>query len=132
MARACGARAADTHGGGPGEAPVHRGRRLSALRATAFYLPDHPDTHDMFIHSRLDMYSAHVNSLKSHLGEDAIYVDYWLINDRELRTLFEHVEWEPPLEIWRRPDYAVPVRTFHIARCRRYRLFVGLQWADGG
>jgi len=96
-----------------------------------FYLPDHPDTHDLFMHSRLDMYAAYVDDLKDRLGEDAIFVDDSLVNDSDLRLLFEKVEWEPPLEIWR-PFYSVPIRTIHIARCRRYRLFKGLEWVNGG
>ena len=98
----------------------------------AFYLPDHPDTHDLFMHNRLDMYAAYVDSLKAHLGEDAIFVDDNEANDADLRQIFEQVEWEPPLPLWRRPVYTDPIRTLHIARCRRYRLFTGLRWAEGG
>jgi hypothetical protein len=98
----------------------------------AFYLPDHPETFDLHMHNRLDMYAAHVDRLKAHLGEDAIFVDDSGANDPDLRQIFERVEWEPPLPLYRRPAYTEPIRIMHIARCRRYRLFTGLQWAEGG
>jgi 4-amino-4-deoxy-L-arabinose transferase-like glycosyltransferase len=98
----------------------------------AFYLPDHPETFDLFLHDRLDMYAAHVGRLKAHLGEDAIFVDDATANDSDLRAIFERVDWEPPLPLWRRPEYAEPIRVIHIARCHRYRLYTGLKWAEGG
>jgi 4-amino-4-deoxy-L-arabinose transferase-like glycosyltransferase len=98
----------------------------------AFYLPDRPETFDLHMHSRLDMYAAYNDRVKSHLGEDCIFVADTNLSDRDLREVFEQVEWEPPLKLWRRPAYNEPIRTVHIARCRRFRKFVGLEWFDGG
>ena len=99
----------------------------------AFYLPDHPQTYDMFLHYRLTMYAAYVTRLKTHLGEDAIFLNDGRADDHDLRTVFEHVEWEePPFAIWRRPLNIEPVRLIHIGRCYRYRRYTGLEWAVGG
>jgi hypothetical protein len=98
----------------------------------AFYLPDHPQTHDLFLHFRLTMYAAYVDTLKAHLGEDAIFVNDGQADDRDLRQIFTTVLWEPPFPIWRRPFYAEPIRTIYIARCYRYRRYTGLAWALGG
>lgn len=98
----------------------------------AFYLPDHPETFDLYLHNRLDMYAADVDRLKAHLGESAIFVDDNEANDSDLRKIFERVDWDPPLPLWRRPAYSEPIRVLHIARCRNYRLFTGLKWAEGG
>ena len=99
----------------------------------AFYLPDHPPTYDMYLHYRLTMYAAHVERLKSHLGEDAIFINDGRADDADLRAVFERVEWEePPLAIWRRPLNKEPIRFLHIARCYGYRRYTGLDWAVGG
>ncbi len=98
----------------------------------AFYLPDHPETHDMFIHNRLTMYAASVESLRSHLGEDAIYVNDNQVEDADLRYQFERVVWEPPLVIYRRPYSVEPIRTVHIAHCYGYRHYMGLTLHEGG
>lgn len=109
---------------------VGNGYQYCAL--LAFYLPDHPETHDLLMHNRLNMYTAYNERLKDHLGDDAIFIDDNESNDRDLRAVFERVEWEPPFEQWRRDVYPMPIRTVHIARCRNYRLWTGLKWADGG
>jgi 4-amino-4-deoxy-L-arabinose transferase-like glycosyltransferase len=98
----------------------------------AFYLPDHPETFDLHMGSRLDMYTVYNDRLKSHLGEDAIFVGDDGAPREGLSELFDAVEWEPPLRIWRRPEYAEPIRTVYIARCRRFRKFIGLTRASGG
>ena len=98
----------------------------------AFYLPDHPETHDLFLHFRLNMYAAYVERLKTHLGEDAIFINENELEDGYLRQVFAGVAWEPPYPIWRKPFYSEPIRTVHIARCRRYRRYTGLDWAEGG
>ncbi|HZO89827.1 MAG TPA: glycosyltransferase family 39 protein [Chthonomonadaceae bacterium] len=98
----------------------------------AFYLPDHPETYDMFLHFRLTMYAAYVDRLKQRLGQDAIFINDGEVDDRDLREVFERVEWELPLPIWRRPLYNEPIRFLHIARCYNYRRYVGLDWAQGG
>src|SRR6185436_10984860 len=49
------------------------GYQYTALMA--FYLPDHPETFDLFLHGRLTMYAAHIERLKAHLSEDAIFVN---------------------------------------------------------
>ena len=98
----------------------------------AFYLPDHPETEDMFIHNRLTMYAAYVENLQGKLGEDAIYVNDNQVEDAALRYEFERVEWEPPLVIYRRPYSAEPVRTVFIARCYGYRHYLGLRLHEGG
>ena len=97
-----------------------------------FYLKDHPETYDLFMHNRLDMYAVYVERLKSHLGEDAIFVDDNDARDADLRLLFEEVVPEPDLVVWRRPLYNVPIKTLHIVRCRKFRKYVGLEWAEGG
>ena len=98
----------------------------------AFYLPDHPETHDLFLHNRLTMYAANVDELRQHLGQDALFIDDSESNASDLGQLFDSVEWEPPLKVWRRPVYDEPIHIVHIARCRGMRRFVGLQWAEGG
>jgi hypothetical protein len=98
----------------------------------AFYLPDHPETQDLFLHYRLTMYAAHVESLKNRIGQDALFINENQVEDGDLRQLFEQVEWEPTLEIWRRPYYTEPIRKLYIARCRNFRRYVGLEWAVGG
>lgn len=98
----------------------------------AFYLPDHPWTEDMFIHNRLTMYAAYVENLQAKIGQDAIYVNENEIEDPDLRAQFDRVEWEPPLEIYRRPYSAEPIRTVHIARCYGYRHYRGLDLHQGG
>ncbi len=97
-----------------------------------FYLPDHPEIHDMFLHFRLTMYAAHVERLKSHLGENALYLNENRVEDPYLREIFERVEWAEPYPIWRRPYYAVPIRTVQLARGYNYRRYTGLEWAEGG
>ncbi len=98
----------------------------------AFYLPDHPATFDLYMHNRLDMYATDIEKLKSRLGEDAIFVDNSAANDPDLKKLFEEVHWEAPYDIWRKPLYNEPVNTIQIAICRKYRLYTGLEWAEGG
>ncbi len=98
----------------------------------AFYLPDHPQTQDLFLHFRLTMYAAYIEDLKKHLGEDAVFVNENESEDKYLRQIFESVTWDAPLPIYRKPYYAGPIRTVHIARCRNFRRYVGLEWADGG
>lgn len=98
----------------------------------AFYLPDHPETHNLFLHFRLTMYAAHVERLKDHLGEDALYVNNNQVEDPYLRQLFEGVTWDAPRPVYRRPLYPQPIRTIWFARCTNFRRYVGLDWADGG
>ncbi len=98
----------------------------------AFYLPDHPPTYDLFLHWRLTMYAAHIEQLKPHLGEDAVFLNDGEADDQDLRAVFERVEWDPPYAIWQRPTYSTPVRYIHIARCYGYRRYTGLDWAVGG
>ncbi len=98
----------------------------------AFYLPDHPDTRDLFLHNRLTMYAAYVEELKGHLGEDALYLNDNRVEDPYLRSLFTSVEWAESLPIYRRPIYQEPVRQVQMAHCRGFRRYVGLEWADGG
>jgi hypothetical protein len=86
----------------------------------------------MFLHNRLNMYAAHVDKLKGHLGDTAIFVDDTLVNDADLRKLFDNVEWDPPFPLWRRSVYAEPIRVIRIARCRGFKRYVGLDWAVGG
>jgi hypothetical protein len=73
-----------------------------------------------------------VDRLHSHLGQNFIFVTDNPLADADLRQVFEQVEWDPPLPLWRRPAYSEPIRVMHIARCRGFRRFVGLEWADGG
>ncbi len=98
----------------------------------AFYLPDHPETHDLFLHDRLTMYAAYIDRLKPHLGEDALFVDDGQAEREDLARIFERVDWDPPYLQYRRPLYAEPIRTLYIARCRKFQKFVGLHWARGG
>jgi len=98
----------------------------------AFYMRGRPSTHDLFMHNRLDMYAADVERLRLHLGEDAIFVDDSNVNEADLKRLFEEVVWEPPYNVWRKPEYSVPIRTLYIAHCRRFKRYVGLEWAQGG
>ena len=98
----------------------------------AFYLPDHPETQDLFLHFRLTMYAAYIDRLKNHLGEDAVFVNENESEDRYLRQIFESVTWDEPYPIWRRPYYAEPIRVVHIARCRKFKRYIGLDWAEGG
>jgi 4-amino-4-deoxy-L-arabinose transferase-like glycosyltransferase len=98
----------------------------------AFYLPDHPETQDMFIHNRLTMYAAYVENLRAKIGYDAIYVNENQFEDAALRDQFERVEWEPALPIYRRPYSDVPIRTVYIARCYGYRHPMGLLLHEGG
>ena len=98
----------------------------------AFYLPDHPETFDLFLHYRLTMYAASVENLKSHLGEDCLWINENPSEDPYLREIFTKVEWQTPIPIWRRPYNDVPIRTLYIAKCYGYRRYVGLDWAEGG
>ena len=98
----------------------------------AFYLPDHSETQDLFLHFRLTMHAAYIERLKNHLGEDAVFVNDNESEDKYLRQIFESVTWDRPCPIYRRPYYAEPIRTVHIARCRNFRRYVGLEWAEGG
>ena len=98
----------------------------------AFYLPDHPRTQDLFLHFRLTMYAAYIDNLKTHLGEDAVFVNENKSEDKYLRQIFESVTWDAPYPIYRKPYYAGPIRTVHIARCRNFKRYVGLEWAEGG
>ena len=98
----------------------------------AFYLPDHPQTQDLFLHFRLTMYAAYIDNLKNHLGADAVFVNENEVEDKYLRQIFESVTWDEPYPIYRKPYYAGPIRTVHIARCHNFRRYVGLEWAEGG
>ncbi len=98
----------------------------------AFYLPDHPETNDMFIHNRLTMYAAYVENLQEKKGYDAIYVNENEVEDAPLRYEFERVEWEQPFPVYRRPYSTDPIRIVHIARCYGYRHPMGLLWHEGG
>jgi hypothetical protein len=106
------------------------GYQYTALMA--FYLPDHPETFDMVLRSRLTMYCAHLDRLKARLGEDAIYINSNQVEDPELRQIFERVEWGTPYPVERKPYYQKPIREIYFARCYRYRRFQGLEWAVGG
>ena len=98
----------------------------------AFYLPDHPKTFKLYLHTRLSMYAAHIEELKAHIGENAVYVNDNQVEDAYLREIFERVEWDTPMPI-RRPTYSKePIRTLQIARCYGFRRYVGLDWAEGG
>ena len=120
----------ETRAGGRKVFVAGNGYQYAALMA--FYLPDRPRTYDLFLHYRLTMYAAYVEELKPHLGEDCVFINDGEADDRDLRIIFERVEWEPPFPIWRRPYYDKPVRYLHIARCYGYRRYVGLDWASGG
>ncbi len=98
----------------------------------AFYLPDHPQTFDLFLNYRLTMYAASVEDLKAHLGEDCLWINENQVEDPLLRRIFTRVEWQTPIPIWRRPYSDTPIRTLFIARCFGYRLYTGLAWAKGG
>lgn len=98
----------------------------------AFYLPDHPQTFKLYLHTRLSMYAAHIEDLKAHLGENAIYVNDNEVEDGYLREIFERVEWDTPMPIWRYAYSKEPVRTLHIARCYGFKRYIGLEWAEGG
>ncbi len=97
-----------------------------------FYLPDKPETFDLFLHFRLTMYAAYIDRLKLHLGENCVFVNDGEVDDSDLRQIFDRVEWDPPFYIWRRNLYSEPIRTVHIARCYGYKRYVGLEWAVGG
>ena len=98
----------------------------------AFYLPDHPETHDLFLHFRLTMYAAYVERLKGKLGQDCIFINENVLDEKDLRQLFRRVEWDPPLPIYRRPYHDEPIRRVRIARCYDFWRYVGLEWAEGG
>ncbi|MBC7529451.1 MAG: glycosyltransferase family 39 protein [Chthonomonadaceae bacterium] len=98
----------------------------------AFYLPDHPETFDLFLHYRLTMYAAHVERLKAHLGEDCLWINDTKAEDADLRQIFTRVEWLAPVPVWRRPYADTPIRTLYIAKCYGYRRYTGIEWAVGG
>ncbi len=85
-----------------------------------FYLPDHPLACDMFLHWRLTMYAAHVERLKPHLGDNAIFINDGESDASDLRQSFERVEWDPPFPI-RRAGNPEPIRFVHVVRCYGYR-----------
>ena len=96
-----------------------------------FYLPDHPLACDMFLHWRLTMYAAHVERLKPHLGDNAIFINDGESDAGDLRQSFERVEWDPPFPI-RRAGNPDPIRFVHVVRCYGYRRYNGLDWSVGG
>ena len=96
-----------------------------------FYLPDHPLTYDMFLHWRLTMYAAHVERLKPHHGDNAIFINDGESDANDLRQIFERVEWDTPFPI-RRAGNPEPIRYVHIVRCYGYRRYTGLDWSVGG
>ena len=96
-----------------------------------FYLPDHPLASDMFLHWRLTMYAAHVERLKLHYGDNAIFINDGESDAGDLRQIFERVEWEPPFPI-RRAGNPEPIRYVHLVRCYGYRRYTGLNWSVGG
>ncbi len=98
----------------------------------AFYLPDRPETYDLFLHTRLSMFAAHIDRLKARLGENAVYVNDNNIEAKYLNQIFERVEWEEPIPIWRRYYSKEPIRYLYIARCYGYKRFVGIDWHEGG
>ena len=108
------------------------GNGYQYIALMAFYLPDHPETHDLFLHFRLTMYAAYAEQLKRHLGEDALFINAGEVDDADLRKIFTDVSWQSPFAIWRRPLYNEPITTIHLAKCYGYRRYVGLQWASGG
>lgn len=116
----------------PGSPVFIVGNSYQYCSLLAFYLPDHPETLDLFLHNRFNMYAAHVDELKSHLGQDAIFVHDNTVNEADLRQLFDTVEWEPPFPLYRPGVYSAPIRVIRIARCRGFRRYVGLDWAIGG
>lgn len=78
------------------------------------------------------MFAAYLDRLQAQLGNNAVYVND---NDREakyLEQIFERVEWEAPIPIWRRNYSKEPIRTLYIARCYGYKKFVGSEWHEGG
>ncbi len=97
-----------------------------------FYLPDRPKPFKLYLHTRLSVYAAHIEELKAHLGENAIYVNDNQVEDAYLRAIFERVEWDEPMPIWRRPYSQEPIRYLHIARCYGFKRYIGLEWAEGG
>lgn len=108
------------------------GNGYQYIALMAFYLPDHPETHDLFLHNRLDFYAAYVERLKAHMGEDSLFINAGEANDADLRLVFTQVKWQPPFPIWRRPLYTEPITYIHLAKCHSYRKYTGLAWARGG
>jgi len=78
------------------------------------------------------MFAAHIDRLKARLGENAVYVNDNNIEAKYLNQIFERVEWEEPIPIWRRYYSKEPIRYLYIARCYGYKRFVGIDWHEGG
>ena len=98
----------------------------------AFYLPDHPQTFDLFLGYRLNFYAARIEELRDHLGENAVFVNETKGEDAALREVFERVEWTGPYPVWRRRYFAEPIRYHYYARCYKFRRFIGIEHAHGG
>jgi hypothetical protein len=98
----------------------------------AFYLPDHPQTYELFLGYRLNNYAVNIDELRQRLGENALFVDEYKGEDAGLRALFERVEWTEAFPTWRRPFFSQPIRSHNFAKCYNFRRFIGLLRANGG
>ncbi|MDE2127963.1 MAG: glycosyltransferase family 39 protein [Armatimonadetes bacterium] len=98
----------------------------------AFYLPDHPQTWDLFLHNRLDTYATSIDQLRAHLGESAIFVSDSQQSDKDLRAIFGSVEWQPPMPVYRPGVYRGAIKTNYIALCGNFNRYEGLNWASRG
>jgi len=116
--------------GGPSKAFVF-GINYRIPSQMAFYLPDHPVTYSMALHTRASNYMFWEDPNR-RIGQNAVFV-----NDSgdldglpECRAIFARVEVQPPIEVRRWP-YSDPIRILQIYRCYGFKGYERTRWQDG-
>ena len=98
----------------------------------AFYLPGQPQTYALFLNYKASEYMFWENP-KALQGRDAVFLNDTDNQDHfdDLRAVFNRVEPQKPLLIYRNPPYASPVRTIQIVRCYGFKGYDVKRWQDG-
>jgi len=116
-----------------GKSPFVFGINYRMPSEAAFYLPGQPQTYSLFLHDRANEYMFWEDP-RLLAGRDAVFVNDTDTQDHfdDLRAVFQRVEPQPPLRVYRRPPYgSVPVRTVQIVRCYGFRGYAVKQWQQG-
>ena len=97
----------------------------------AFYMPDQPQTYSLFLHDRANEYMFWENPAQLK-GHNAIYIDSdGTDHFHDLRVVFQRIAPQQPLQIFRNPPYATPVRTVQIVRCYGFKGYQPRRWQKG-
>jgi len=98
----------------------------------SFYLPGHPTTYSLCLHTRENNYMFWDDPNK-RLGQNAVFVndgDSPTDTLDECRSVFEKVDSQPEIKIYR-PGGHLPIRVLQVFRCYNFKGYVPSQWQSG-